>query len=169
MKWKLSSLGGSSFFAHQDGKATTSELYEKINTILNTNSQYSPSELGIWSNIINGKYDFAKFTQELSGRDSVDSLEKMISALVKDENILALRSTPDASALTELEKVLKQLWWIIVALVGVGVLVASSISVATKDRQIKLSARPVLKWLLISGIILGLTVATLAILFGVVL
>ncbi|WP_406602177.1 hypothetical protein ACJA28_03410 [Mesomycoplasma moatsii] len=93
----------------------------------------------------------------------------MISALVKDENILALRSTPDASALTELEKVLKQLWWIIVALVGVGVLVASSISVATKDRQIKLSARPVLKWLLISGIILGLTVATLAILFGVVL
>ncbi|WP_406602198.1 hypothetical protein ACJA28_03405 [Mesomycoplasma moatsii] len=62
MKWKLSSLGGSSFFAHQDGKATTSELYEKINTILNTNSQYSPSELGIWSNIINGKYDFAKFT-----------------------------------------------------------------------------------------------------------
>ncbi|WP_406602216.1 hypothetical protein ACJA28_00665 [Mesomycoplasma moatsii] len=36
-------------------------------------------------------------------------------------------------------------------------------------KQIKLSARPVLKWLLISGIILGLTVATLAILFGVVL
>ncbi len=171
LNWKLNQIQQSPSSLYSTREASDSqELLDKINTILNDgNAQFSANELSIWSNIINDTYNFSNYSSDLSGRNGNDSLDKMSEALTNDENILKSRSTDSTSAAIAVQNVLKYLWWIVVALIGVGVLVASTVGVSTKDRQVKLSSRPVLKWLLISGIVLGLAVAVLAIVIGVVL
>lgn len=169
LKWKLSQLNVGSISTFVAREINTDDLIKRINEILDSNPQASSYELSIWSNIIDGTYDYTNYTQDLSGRNGTSILDSKVAAIIKDENIMASRYNSTIAAEFVVEKIMKYLWWIIVSLVGVGILVSSSIGIATKDRQVKLSSRPILKWLLILGIILGIAVATLAILFGIVL
>ena len=146
---------------------TNADLISKINSILNTNSQASSSELAIWSNIVNGTYDYAKYSEELSGRTGKENVEKVAKTIASNEAILNARSSLTSPAIVELQSVLKILWWVVVALIGVGILVSSSIGIGIKHKEEKLSTHPVLKWILISGIVLGTIVLVLAIVLGI--
>ena len=68
--------------------------------------------------------------------------------------------------LVSLTESLKYIWFIILALIGVGVMAASSIGIATKSKQAQLSKHPIIKWVLFSLIGLGLLTAVLALVFG---
>ncbi len=177
LNWKLNQLvsGNSSSSSYVLNSNTTltasssraSSLESKIQAILNTNYQANPNELGIWSNIINDTYNFTGMSSNLSGREGSSNLADTISKIISDEAIMKSRVKDDPASKVMLEKILKTLWWIIIALIGVGVLVAAVVGVSTKGRQVKLSGRPVIKWLLIAGIILGIAVAAIAIIFGI--
>ena len=178
MTWKLDQIMNSSgssvkltssrVAANREGYE--SELVNKIESILGTNQQVSASELGIWSSIVdNGNYNYSNYTTNLSGRGGVENINSVSNKLIQDSSILAKRVLPEMEnqLYTVMEDLLKNLWWVLVACVGVGVFVSSAVGIATKSRQIKLSSRPVIKWLLVSGIILGIAVATVAILLGI--
>lgn len=153
----------------QNQRASSQEVIDKIDNILGNIGQASSNQLSTWSNIINDNFDFDNYSQQLAGRVSDAEFERIINALINEDNIMKNRDEIDAAAIQRLEDILKYLWWIIIALVGVGILVSSTVGLATKNRQVKLSSRPVLKWLLISGIIIGAAAAALAIVFGIVL
>lgn len=143
------------------------ELINRIKDILTTNPQFESYELSIWSNIIKGLYDFKKYSAEFSGREGVDALDAIAREIVLDKTILAARSKESIAAAIILEKIVSYMWWIVVALIGAGVLVSSTVGIATKDQRVKLSSRPILKWLLISGIILGMAILGVALAIGI--
>ena len=161
LRWKQAQL--SSTFS----VSRSNDLSTKIDQILN-NMQFSSSELGIWSNIINGTYDYKDYAEVLSGRGGSQSLEELVNKLISDETLNAPRVEEQITSdlIVIAEDILKYAWWIIIAAIGVGILVSSTVGIATKTRQVKLSSRPVVKWLLISGIVLGAVVAAIAILLG---
>lgn len=167
LNWKLNQLLNGTEIQANKLRVSTIDLINQINSILE-NIQVSPDELATWSNILtNDGYNFSPYTEDFSGRNGQEALEKIVAAITNDENIMKSRSEDRIAGVAEVKKWLELLWWIIIALIGVGILVSSSVGLATKERQVRLSSRPILKWLLISAIILGIAVATVAILAGV--
>ena len=164
---RLKQLGTSTVAENNNQNVTNIDLISKINTILNSNSQASSSELSIWSNIVNGSYDYAQYSSELSGRTGKENVQKIAEAIASNEAILKARASLTSPAIVELQSILKVLWWVFVALIGVGILVSSSVGIGIKHKEEKLSTHPVLKWILISGIALGIIVMALAIILGV--
>ena len=164
---RLKQLGTSTVAENNNQNVTNIDLISKINSILNSNSQASSSELSIWSNIVNGSYDYAQYSSELSGRTGKENVQKIAEAIASNEAILKARASLTSPAIVELQSILKVLWWVFVALIGVGILVSSSVGIGIKHKEEKLSTHPVLKWILISGIALGIIVMALAIILGV--
>ena len=164
---RLKQLGTSTVAENNNQNVTNIDLISKINSILNSNSQASSSELSIWSNIVNGSYDYAQYSSELSGRTGKENVQKVAEAIASNEAILKARASLTSPAIVELQSILKVLWWVFVALIGVGILVSSSVGIGIKHKEEKLSTHPVLKWILISGIALGIIVMALAIILGV--
>lgn len=160
LTWKKSSL--------QAMRYTNDEIIKRIDDIL-SNTQFQSSELSIWSELTRGTFNYQEYSEILSGRKGITAQEELAKKIIEDNIIMAARveekNTSDAILLAE--NVIKYAWWIILAAIGLGVFVSSTIGIATKTRQIKLSSRPVVKWLLISGIVLGLAVASLVILIGI--
>ena len=153
--------------SNNNQNVTNADLISKINSILNSNSQASSSELSIWSNIVNGSYDYAQYSSELSGRTGKENAQKVATTIASNEAILNARASLTSPAIVELQSILKILWWVVVALIGVGILVSSSVGIGIKHKEQKLSTHPVLKWILVSGIVLGTIVLVLAIVLGV--
>lgn len=60
---------------------------------------------------------------------------------------------------------LKYILWTILILSGLGILTTSSIGIFNKNHKTKLINYPIIKWLLILGFILGLTLILLGIIF----
>lgn len=162
LNWKLQEINGNVRLTSNNNN----EIRNNILSILNSNEQMSSSELSIWSNIIDNTKDYSEYTKKFSGRDGSD-VSAIADKLIEDSSLLASRSLDITPAIVVLEFIIKYAWWIVIALVGVGILTSSSIAVATKDRKVRLSSRPVLKWLLISGIVLGIAVTAIAILLGI--
>ncbi len=167
LKWKLDQLSTNFMSA----KATISQneindINQNIQNILNSNEQISSSELSIWSNIILGSFNYSDYTQNLSGRNGNDALMSMVDKIADNNTLLTPRAQQTIPAIIVLEYLIKYIWWPTLALIGLGIIVSSSIGLATKDRKVKLSARPIVKWLLIASVILGLGVLTLSILLG---
>lgn len=160
LTWKKSSL--------QAMRYTNDEIIKRIDEIL-LNTQFQSSELSIWSQLTRGTFNYKEYSEILSGRKGAATQEELAKKLIEDNIIMAVRAeeknTSDAILIAE--NIIKYAWWIILAAIGLGVFVSSTIGIATKERQIRLSSRPVVKWLLISGIILGLAVSVLAILMGI--
>ena len=70
--------------------------------------------------------------------------------------------------LTSVSQSLKYIWFILVALIGVGIMTSSALGIANRARQEKLSAsHPMVKWLLFSLIALGAVVAILGLGIGI--
>ncbi|MBR2022655.1 MAG: hypothetical protein IJ997_03085, partial [Mycoplasmataceae bacterium] len=69
------------------------------------------------------------------------------------------------ASLLILEPTLKYIWWTILILSGLGILTTSSIGVFNKNNKTKLINYPIIKWLLILGFILGLSLMLLGIIF----
>ena len=165
---RLKQLGVSTINnSNNNQNVTNADLISKINSILNSNSQASSSELSIWSNIVNGSYDYAQYSSELSGRTGKENVQKVATTIASNEAILNARASLTSPAIVELQSILKILWWVVVALIGVGILVSSSVGIGIKHKEEKLSTHPVLKWILVSGIVLGTIVLVLAIVLGV--
>ncbi len=168
LKWKLEQISSSAFSVN---KATTSqselnEIQQNIQNILTSNEQMSSSELSIWSNIILGSTNYSIYTENLSGRNGEADLISMVDKMVEDSTLLTSRAQETMAAVVVLEYIIKYLWWPIIALIGLGIIISSSIGLATKDRKIKLSARPVVKWLLVASIVLGVGVLAISIILG---
>ena len=143
------------------------EVIAKINDIL-AQQQASPAEQAAWySAITDGSKDFATFASGFSGRTS-DDLDGIFTELTKD-NVIMTRTTIsyNDSLLAPLAEGLKYLWFIIVALVGVGIMSSSIVGIVNQAKREKLGAHPVIKWLLFSLIGLGALVAVLALTFGI--
>ncbi|MBR3259254.1 MAG: hypothetical protein IKG09_00650, partial [Mycoplasmataceae bacterium] len=113
--------------SNNNQNVTNADLISKINSILNSNSQASSSELSIWSNIVNGSYDYAQYSSELSGRTGKENAQKVATTIASNEAILNARASLTSPAIVELQSILKILWWVVVALIGVGILVSSSV------------------------------------------
>lgn len=159
LEWRYAQLVSSN--------SNNTELINKIKDILTTNSQFEAYELSIWSNIIKGLYDFRKYSAEFAGRNGVEAVDAIAKKMILDSTILAVRSKDSIAAAVILEKIVSYMWWIVVALIGAGVLVSSTVGIATKDQRVKLSSRPILKWLLISGIVLGMGIMAIALAIGI--
>ena len=175
MNWKLKELNHLVPVLKLNDKSTNreqqwqpQEIIVKINEIL-TQQQASPAEQAAWySAITNGSKDFSVFASGFSGRTS-DDLDGIFTELTKDNVIMTRRSVgySDNIFLTSLSEGLKYLWFIIIALVGVGIMTSSIIGVTSLTKQEKISNYPVIKWLLFSLIALGGLVAILALAFGI--
>lgn len=159
LEWRYTQLTSSS--------SGNVEIINKIKEILTTNSQFEAYELSTWSNVIKGLYDFRKYSAEFSGRNGGDAVDEIAKKMILDSTILAPRSKDAIAAAVILEKIVSYMWWIVVALIGAGVLVSSTVGIATKDQRVKLSSRPILKWLLISGIVLGMGILAIALAIGI--
>lgn len=167
LKWKLEQLSTTTFSSRAGiSQQEANDIQQNIQNILNSNEQISSSELSIWSNLILSSYNYAGYTENLSGRNGDSALMSMVDKLVDNNTLLAARAQETVPAIIVLEYLLKYIWWPIVALIGLGVVVSSSVGLASKDRKVKLSARPVVKWLLIASVILGLGVIALSVILG---
>lgn len=147
-------------------KNNNNELIDKINNILYTNAQADSSELQVWSRIVYGTDDFSKYSSILSGREGNDEMEKLANLIVEDKTILSSRTLNVSPAVLVVEHILDVFWWVTLSLIGAGILVMSTVGIVSKEKQIKLSSRPVLKWLMIFSILLGLGLAIFSILLG---
>lgn len=167
LKWKLEQLSTTTFSSRAGiSQKEANDIQQNIQNILNSNEQISSSELSIWSNLILSSYNYAGYTENLSGRNGDSALMSMVDKIVDNNTLLAVRAQETVPAIIALEYLIKYIWWPILALIGLGIVVSSSVGLATKDRKVKLSARPVVKWLLVASIILGLGVLALSILLG---
>lgn len=167
LKWKLEQLSTITFSSRAGiSQKEANDIQQNIQNILNSNEQISSSELSIWSNLILSSYNYAGYTENLSGRNGDSALMSMVDKIVDNNTLLAVRAQETVPAIVALEYLIKYIWWPILALIGLGIVVSSSVGLATKDRKVKLSARPVVKWLLVASIILGLGVLALSILLG---
>ena len=167
LKWKLEQLSTTTFSSRAGiSQKEATDIQQNIQNILNSNEQISSSELSIWSNLILSSYNYAGYTENLSGRNGDSALMSMVDKIVDNNTLLAVRAQETVPAIVALEYLIKYIWWPILALIGLGIVVSSSVGLATKDRKVKLSARPVVKWLLVASIILGLGVLALSILLG---
>ena len=167
LKWKLEQLSTTTFSSRAGiSQKEANDIQQNIQNILNSNEQISSSELSIWSNLILSSYNYAGYTENLSGRNGDSALMSMVDKIVDNNTLLAVRAQETVPAIIALEYLIKYIWWPIIALIGLGIVVSSSVGLATKDRKVKLSARPVVKWLLVASIILGLGVLALSILLG---
>lgn len=167
LKWKLEQLSTTAFSSRAGiSQKEANDIQQNIQNILNSNEQISSSELSIWSNLILSSYNYAGYTENLSGRNGDSALMSMVDKIVDNNTLLAVRAQETVPAIIALEYLIKYIWWPILALIGLGIVVSSSVGLATKDRKVKLSARPVVKWLLVASIILGLGVLALSILLG---
>ena len=167
LKWKLEQLSTTTFSSRAGiSQKEANDIQQNIQNILNSNEQISSSELSIWSNLILSSYNYAGYTENLSGRNGASALMSMVDKIVDNNTLLAVRAQETVPAIIALEYLIKYIWWPILALIGLGIVVSSSVGLATKDRKVKLSARPVVKWLLVASIILGLGVLALSILLG---
>lgn len=167
LKWKLEQLSTTTFSSRAGiSQKEANDIQQNIQNILNSNEQISSSELSIWSNLILSSYNYAGYTENLSGRNGDSALMSMVDKIVDNNTLLAVRAQETVPAIVALEYLIKYIWWPILALIGLGIVVSSSVGLATKDRKVKLSARPVVKWLLVASIILGLGVLALSILLG---
>ena len=177
MNWKLKQLNGVVPPAQVNQLATNREtpteswqpkdVIAKINDIL-AQQQASPAEQAAWySAMTNGSKDFNAFASAFSGRTNND-LDKMFNELTKDSVIMARRTIDyNDGFLASLTEALRYVWFILVALIGVGVMSSSIAGIANRSRQEKLSTHPIIKWLLISLIGLGALVTILALAFGI--
>lgn len=167
LKWKLEQLSTTTFSSRAGiSQKEANDIQQNIQNILNSNEQISSSELSIWSNLILSSYNYAGYTENLSGRNGDSALMSMVDKIVDNNTLLAVRAQETVPAIVALEYLIKYIWWPILALIGLGIVVSSSVGLTTKDRKVKLSARPVVKWLLVASIILGLGVLALSILLG---
>ena len=143
------------------------DVIAKINDIL-AQQQASPAEQAAWySAMTNGSKDFDAFASAFSGRTNSD-LDKMFNELTKDSVIMARRTIDyNDGFLASLTEALRYVWFILVALIGVGVMSSSIAGIANRSRQEKLSTHPIIKWLLFSLIGLGALVTILALAFGI--
>ena len=171
MNWKLKQLNQlvPVFKAtnREEQQWQAQEVIAKINDIL-AQQQASPAEQAAWySAITDGSKDFATFASGFSGRTS-DDLDGIFTELTKD-NVIMSRTTIsyNDSLLAPLAEGLKYLWFIIVALIGVGIMSSSIVGIVNQAKREKLGAHPVIKWLLFSLIGLGALVAVLALTFGI--
>ena len=173
MNWKLKQLNGAipsnQFIINRETQQEweAKDVVAKINDIL-AQQQASPAEQAAWySAMTNGSKDFDAFASAFSGRTNND-LEKIFNELTKDSVIMARRTIDyNDGFLASLTEALKYVWFILVALIGVGVMSASIVGVTNRSRQEKLSAHPIIKWLLFSLIGLGALVTILALAFGI--
>ena len=177
MNWKLKQLNGVVPPAQVNDLTTSREtpteswqpkdVIAKINDIL-AQQQASPAEQAAWySAMTNGSKDFDAFASAFSGRTNSD-LDKMFNELTKDSVIMARRTIDyNDGFLASLTEALRYVWFILVALIGVGVMSSSIAGIANRSRQEKLSTHPIIKWLLFSLIGLGALVTILALAFGI--
>ena len=176
MNWKLRQLNNVnptpplqrniSLYADEP-QFSSQDLIKKINEILGQ-QQGSPAEQAAWQGAINnGSKRFDQFSEFFSGRGGADNVEKIFNAITQDKAIMERRTIDfNEGYLVSLTESLKYIWFIILALIGVGVMAASSIGIATKSKQAQLSKHPIIKWVLFSLIGLGLLTAVLALVFG---
>ena len=176
MNWKLRQLNNVnptlplqrniSLYADEP-QFSSQDLIKKINDILGQ-QQGSPAEQAAWQGAINnGSKRFDQFSEFFSGRGGADNVEKIFNAITQDKAIMERRTIDfNEGYLVSLTESLKYIWFIILALIGVGVMAASSIGIATKSKQAQLSKHPIIKWVLFSLIGLGLLTAVLALVFG---
>ena len=133
--------------------------------------QASPAEQAAWfSAITNGSKNFDVFASLFSGRGQTndETIEKIFNALTKDEVIMERKNDFNEAFLTSVSQSLKYIWFILVALIGVGIMTSSALGIANRARQEKLSANhPMVKWLLFSLIALGAVVAILGLGIGI--
>ena len=151
-----------------EGQWEPQEVIAKIRDIL-AQQQGSPAEQAAWfSAMTNGSKNFDVFASQFSGRNGADSIEKIFNELTKDSVIMERRTTDyNEGYLASLSESLKYIWFILVALIGVGIMSSSIVGITNKARQEKLSAHPIIKWLLFSLIGLGALMAILALGFGI--
>ena len=176
MNWKLRQLNNVnptpplqrniSLYADEP-QFSSQDLIKKINDILGQ-QQGSPAEQAAWQGAINnGSKRFDQFSEFFSGRGGAENVEKIFNAITQDKAIMERRTIDfNEGYLVSLTESLKYIWFIILALIGVGVMAASSIGIATKSKQAQLSKHPIIKWVLFSLIGLGLLTAVLALVFG---
>ena len=150
---------------NENNKSANNKIIERIQDILNSNSQFNSSELSIWSNILYGTYNYENLTANLSGRNGQANLINLSNDIIKDQTILSTRIVTTNASLLILEPTLKYIWWTILILSGLGILTTSSIGVFNKNNKTKLINYPIIKWLLILGFILGLSLMLLGIIF----
>ena len=133
--------------------------------------QASPAEQAAWfSAITNGSKNFDVFASLFSGRGQTndETIEKIFNALTKDEVIMERKNDFNEAFLTSVSQSLKYIWFILVALIGIGIMTSSALGIANRARQEKLSAsHPMVKWLLFSLIALGAVVAILGLGIGI--
>ena len=133
--------------------------------------QASPAEQAAWfSAITNGSKNFDVFASLFSGRGQTndETIEKIFNALTKDEVIMERKNDFNEAFLTSVSQSLKYIWFILVALIGVGIMTSSALGIANRARQEKLSANhPMVKWLLFSLIVLGAVVTILGLGIGI--
>ena len=133
--------------------------------------QASPAEQAAWfSAITNGSKNFDVFASLFSGRGQTndETIGKIFNALTKDEVIMERKNDFNEAFLTSVSQSLKYIWFILVALIGVGIMTSSVLGIANRARQEKLSAsHPMVKWLLFSLIALGAVVAILGLGIGI--
>ena len=146
------------------------DIIAKIYDIL-AQQQASPAEQAAWfSAITNGSKNFDVFASLFSGRGQTndETIEKIFNALTKDEVIMERKNDFNEAFLTSVSQSLKYIWFILVALIGVGIMTSSALGIANRARQEKLSAsHPMVKWLLFSLIALGAVVAILGLGIGI--
>ena len=147
---------------------TPQEVAEKIRAIL-AQQQGLPAEQAAWQNVMIGSKDFDKFARAFSGRNVLPAVLAQISGELTKDSVIMARRTIDYNEgyLAPLSQTLKYIWFITVALIGVGVMSAATVSVIAKAKEAKLSTHPVVMWFLFGLIVLGLSVAALALTFGV--
>ena len=134
---------------NENNKSANNKIIERIQDILNSNSQFNSSELSIWSNILYGTYNYENLTANLSGRNGQANLINLSNDIIKDQTILSTRIVTTNASLLILEPTLKYIWWTILILSGLGILTTSSIGVFNKNNKTKLINYPIIKWLLI--------------------
>lgn len=163
LKWKLNSIPST---LNTDTSIQT-KVKERIKQIL-VHQQAKSSELSAWANALkSGSWDYLTLSKTFSGREG-DEIIKRFKEITQDKVILAKRTETFSSAeLKAISDSIKYIWFIVVALIGTGIIVSSTLGIVTKAKQAKLSAHPVIKWILISLIVLGLAIVVSSIAIGV--
>lgn len=147
---------------------TKNKVLSKINEIL-LNAQAAQSEQSAWSNVVNDSWDFNIFASNFSGREGDAKINETFTKLIENNTILSYEIPVFSKGeLASITSALQYIWWILIALIGVGVIVAASVSIASRSNTVKLSSHPVIKWILFSLIALGVVAIVMAIVFGLV-
>lgn len=171
MRWRLNNLSVNSsarLTQARESLVTEREIENRINNIL-IQQQASGSELSAWSNAVNGSWFFDRLTSDFSGKNGLNEIIDTFNKIVTDKAILAKRINEFTSAaLQPLSESLKYVWFVLVALSGVGILTASTFGLISTNKQAKVNSRPVIKVLLVSLIVLGLALTSLSLVFGII-